>query len=158
MYCTHPSWMLVHTCKSHWKVGGYQTHLLFHSVWTAGAVHAWLPSPLLQSPCTYFYSTRSTCTGEYDMYADDSTHTVRMRVPSTYVQMYCMYIWQCATWRTIPASFLSGSLCQFINSCLHFWRTCLHMWLHESTLITDSTPLTHLQYTSTVGYSIVCTI
>ena len=44
--------MLVRTCKSHWKAGGYQTHLLFHSVWTAGAVLAWLPSPSLQSPCT----------------------------------------------------------------------------------------------------------
>ena len=44
--------MLVRTCKSHWKVGGYQTHLLFHSVWTAGVVLAWLPSPSLQSPCT----------------------------------------------------------------------------------------------------------
>ena len=44
--------MLVRTCKSHWKVGGYQTHLLFHSVWTPGAVLACLPSPSLQSPCT----------------------------------------------------------------------------------------------------------
>ena len=49
--CTYMG-MLVCTCKSHWKVGGYQTHLLFHSVWTAGAVLAWLPSPSLQSPCT----------------------------------------------------------------------------------------------------------
>ena len=52
MYCTHPSCMLVRTCKSHWKVGGYQTHLFFHSVWTTGAVLVWLPSPSLQSPCT----------------------------------------------------------------------------------------------------------
>ena len=140
MYCTHPSCMLVHTCKSHWKVGGYQTHLLFHSVWTAGAVLAWLPSPSLQSPCT------STAQGPHvhvNMICMQiilhtvCTYTVRMCKPSIpYVCESLVYIWQCTTWRTIPASFLSGSLCQFINSCLHFWRTCLHMWLHES--ITDS--------------------
>ena len=58
-----------YTCKSHWKVGGYQTHLLFHSVWMAGAVLAWLPSSSLQSPCT------STAQG-----------------PHVHVDMICMHI------------------------------------------------------------------
>ena len=86
--------MLVRTCKSHWKVGGYQTHLLFHSVWTAGDVLAWLPSPSLQSPCT------STAQGPHVhvnticmqiILQTACTYTVRMCEPSTYIQMYTVY-------------------------------------------------------------------
>ena len=70
--------MLVRTCKSHWKVGGYQTHLLFHSVMTAGVVLAWLPSPSLQSPCT------STAQGPHvHVNADNTTHSMYMH--RTYV-------------------------------------------------------------------------
>ena len=161
MYCTHPSCMLVRTCKSHWKVGGYQNHLLFHSVWTAGAVLAWLPSPSLQSPCTsttqgpHVHVNTICMPHTYHIHVVLSAYSMRI-IPHTvhilYVrmceQMYSTYrhihvfIYVCtyiicihvlyihlytytyydSVTLDIPFQLLSQCLCQFSNSCLHFWR------------------------------------